>query len=435
MIHMKELLEEEACPCGRGLSYGECCKPNGIHWSRDGDTLHKQYKAAMPSILVDAFEKDKARFVSLFGREPNKENDLVFFDIPAHDNEFFRKGMTFLRNMGLPKEWIYAYYRTDGLMPTVENRKYLSQQDLDLFQEYCREYTELMNSSFDDGSINALLLTSIANKMFEEACDTTLLDLISGLDYFLNYISDRKGFIVSPPNSLKEYASFIAIRAIRAIKSIHMLGISYEAEAIYAIGRSLFECYVYLKNINERDGFFDEEIRPILTSHEYGFEENNGQINYKKMHISRAVNNQDRAKTKVRSLYQLNKCCGPAIDKSIYDYYYRPACQFVHIDAFTARCCFYEEDLYTEFDPSLVAIICTLANAILILEQLAKLPIVPRQQARDLLYLASRHAYKICDCLMMLVVDSEQKEDEYDLLLKRLKMVKNNNWAYDEKRD
>lgn len=412
------------------MSYGKCCKTVGIRWYRDKDTLHKQYEVRIPREGIDAFEKSAQKFLMLFGREPAGD-DLILFDASAHDNDFFRNGITFLRNLGLPKEWIYAYYRTDGLMPTAENEKYLSKNDLDLFRDYCREYTELMDASFEDGQINILLLTSIANEMFEYACDTTLVYVLSGLEYFLNSISEKKGSIVIPPNSLEEYASFITIRVIRALKSIRMLAISYETESIYSIGRSLFECYVYLKNINNDQAFFAKEIYPILNSHEYGFEVNEGQINYRKMHVSKALKNVKRKKGK--NLYQLNRQCGPTIDSDLYDYYYRPACQFVHIDAFTARCCFYEEDLYTEFDSSLVATICVLATAILVLEQLIKLPLISGQQIKDLAYLTSNCAYEVCDCLMMLAVDPEQSEDEYDQLLKRLRMVDGNSWSFDEK--
>lgn len=315
-------------------------------------------------------------------------------------------------------------------MPTIENEKYLSKSDLDLFRDYCREYSELMEAEFEDGRINTLLLVSIANEMLESACDTTLIHLSSGLEYFLNSVSEQKGRIVSPPNSLKEYASFIAVRAIKAIRSIRMLAISYETESIYSIGRSLFECYVYLKNINNDKTFFAEEIYPILKSHEYGFEVNEGQINYKKMHVSKALNSLKRKRSK--DLCQLCKRFGPEVDSDLYDYYYRPACQFVHIDAFTARCCFYEEDLYAEIDSSLIATICALATAVLVLEQLVQLSLISSQQAKDLMHLTSKCAHGICDCLMVLDVDSEQSEDEYGQLLKRLKMVDGNSWSFDE---
>lgn len=425
---MEELNDEEVCPCGRGALYAECCKPNGIRWYRDGDALRQQYEVQIPQGGYESVEEYKRKFLTLFGREPEND-DLLLFDVSAHNNEFFRSSIAFLRSLGLPKEWIYAHYRTGGLMPTVENEKYLSKNDLDLFKDYCREYTELMDASYEDGQINVLLLTSIANEMLELTCDTTLNHVLSGLEYFLNTVSDKKGRIVSPPNSLKEYASFITIRTIRALNSIRMLVLSYEAESIYSIGRSLFECYVYLKNINSDQTFFTEEIYPILTSNEYGFEVNNGQINYKKIHISKALNDakyKNSKKRKGKNLYQLNEQCGPKIDVDLYNYY-RAACQFVHIDAFTARCCFYEEDLYTEFDRSLVASICTLATAILVLEQLAKLLLVPDQQAKDLAYLAAKSAHGICDCLMMLTVDPEQSEYEYRKLLERLKMVGGNN--------
>lgn len=126
---MKELDDEDVCPCGRGMSYAECCKSNGIRWYRDGDALQQQYEAQLPQEGIESFEKYKQKFFTLFGREP-VDGDLLLFDVSAHDSEFFRKGITFLRNLGLPKEWIYAYYRTDGLMPTIENEKYLSKMIL-----------------------------------------------------------------------------------------------------------------------------------------------------------------------------------------------------------------------------------------------------------------------------------------------------------------
>ena len=426
---MRELDDREPCPCGRDALYGECCKSVGIRWYREGDLLYKQYNAHIPQEGMDFLNENEQKFLMLFGREPTSD-DLIFFDASAHGNDYFRKCITFLRNLGLPKEWIYAFYRTDGLMPTVENEKFLSQSDIELFRWDCHEYTELMDADFGSGRINALLFTSITNEMLESACDNILPSVLSGLEYFLNTVTEKRGGIVNPPNSLKEYASFIAIRVIKALRSVRMLAVSYETESIYSIGRSLFECYVYLKNINDDQVFFDEEILPVLNSHEYGFEVNEGQINYKKMHISKALNSAKRKRGK--SLYRLNKQCGPAIDSDLYNYYYQPACQFVHIDAFTARCCFYEEDLYAEFDSSLVATTCVLATAILVLEQLAKLALISELQARDLMHLSSECAYRICDCLMMLAVDPEQSEDEYHQLLKRLKMVEGNSWSFNE---
>lgn len=426
---MEELADTELCPCGRGIPYGQCCKTKGILWYKDGKVFHKCYGASLSEEALEVFENNRNSFIDLFGREPSND-DLILFDTSAHTNDFFRDELTFLQNLGLPKEWKYAYYRTEGLMPTVENESFLSKHDLTLFREYCHEYTKLMDADCQDGNINALLLTSIANSMFETACDTVLPKILSGLEYFLNTTSESTGSIVAPPNSLKEYASFIAIRTIRALESISLLGVDYKAESIHSLGRSLFECYVYLKNVNDNDTFFDNKVLPILNSHEYGFEILDGKINYKKLHISKVIKSTKRPK--IGSLQQLNSACGPKIDVDLYEYYYRAACQFVHIDAFTARSCFYEEDIYAEFDPSLVAIICTLSIAILVLEELVNLSLTSTQQAKDLEYLVSNCAYSVCDCLMMLVIDSEQVEDEYRQLLERLKMVKGNTWCFDK---
>ncbi|MEF2559941.1 MAG: hypothetical protein U0M96_02445 [Eggerthellaceae bacterium] len=427
-----ECSEEEDCPCGRGLPYGKCCKPNGVQWFTKEEVLYQLRTATLPQEYLSSLSEKEKNFLRLFGRKPEGDG-RVLFDAPAHDNDYFRKGMTFLRNLGLPKEWIYAYYRTDGLMPTVENEKFLSKQDLDQFRDYCCEYADSMSEGFRGNSTSVLFFVSIVNEMFEKACDTVLVDVLSGLEYFLNTVSETAGKIVAPPNSLREYAVFIAIRSIKAIKSIRVLGVCYETESIYSIGRSLFECYVYLKNINNDPGFFLREIYPILSSHDYGFVVDDGEINYRKMHISKALNS--TARTRSKPLYQLNSACGPDLDKDLYDYYYRSACQFVHIDAFTARSCFYEEDLYAEFDSALVAIICALSMAVLVLEQLVDLLLTPDRETKDLRHLVADCSCRICDCLMMLVVDPEQKEYEYECLLQRIKLVNGNKWRYDKDDD
>ena len=84
---MKELDSQEPCPCGRGMSYGKCCKTVGIRWYRDKDTLHKQYEVRIPREGIDAFEKSAQKFLMLFGREPAGD-DLILFDASAHDNDF-----------------------------------------------------------------------------------------------------------------------------------------------------------------------------------------------------------------------------------------------------------------------------------------------------------------------------------------------------------
>ena len=98
--------------------------------------------------------ENEQKFLMLFGREPTSD-DLTFFRRFCSRQRLFRKCITFLRNLGLPKEWIYAFYRTDGLMPTVENEKFLSQSDIELFRGYCHEYTELMDADF--GSVGSML--------------------------------------------------------------------------------------------------------------------------------------------------------------------------------------------------------------------------------------------------------------------------------------
>ncbi len=88
-------------------------------------------------------------------------------------------------------------------MPTVENEKFLSQSDIELFRGYCHEYTELMDADFGSGRIDALLFTSITNEMLEVACDNILPSVLSGLEYFLNTVTEKRGGIVNPSELFK----------------------------------------------------------------------------------------------------------------------------------------------------------------------------------------------------------------------------------------
>lgn len=439
---MKEIGLNEMCPCGRGKKYKKCCRKKGITWSRDEDgSLVSDRKVQMPKELLDSLKDSHNRFYELFGREPNS-NDLIAYDAERHSNSYYKTMMPLLRECGMSEHWIYAMYRTDGLMPTKMNEKYLSRHDLDTFSAYMKEYDEIIEEidRFGDRhqeegpSLSISALVMIGNEIINERISDISTSLISGLNYFLNYLSKDSSDIAAPPYTLAEYVSFVTIRAIQTVNSISKLLEISEPVSIYALGRSLFESYVYLRAINCDDGFFSSKILPSLSFTEYGFEIEDGKINYKKIKAD-SLFGHDAPNRSSKDVPRLKNVCeeyGTDTDEKLRKLFYRYACQFVHIDALTARSSFYEPDLYLEFDESSIATVCALSMATILLQELAQLPITPDQQKADLSFLAGKLAADLCDCFMILISDGEQSDEMYEVFLQRLLEVETNSWECKE---
>lgn len=435
---MKEVDPNEKCPCGRGKKYKRCCKKKGISWFKadDGSFVSKS-SALIPKEHLEAFRRSHDRFCKLFGREPGSD-DLISFDAERHSNSYYKTVIPRLRESGMSERWIYAMYRTDGFMPNAMNEKYLTQYDLDAFAAYMEEYDEIVDEVARLGAGNheeelrvgipALVL--MGNEIIGERINDTVSSLTSGLNYFLNYQNKDRGDIEAPPNSLAEYVSFVAIRTAKTLNLISKLREIAEPTSIYALGRSLFESYIYLKSINCDESFFDNKILPSLSFAEYGFEIEDGALNYKKLKID-SLFGSDAPKRNRRNELKLGNECekhGTRADKELRSLFYRYACQFVHIDALTARSFFYEPDLYMEFDESSIAAVCSLSMATILLEEIAKLPITPDRQRADLLFLVGNLASDLCDCFMILTLDGEQSDEMYEVFLRRLLEIEVNTW-------
>lgn len=436
---MEEVDRNELCPCGRGKKYKRCCRRKGIKWYRDDDGHYiSECDAPIPKELIDALGRSSDRFCKLFGRNPEPD-DLISFDARRHGNSYYKSLIPGLRECGMSESWIYAMYRTEGLMPTARNKKYLTQYDLNKFKSYMEEYDKIERevallggqhqSEGSRISISALVL--MGNKILDERVNEIAARLTSGFNYFLNYQNKRGGSIEATPCSLAEYASFVAIRAVKTLDSMTKLLEIAEPVSIYALGRSLFESYIFLRASNLDKEFFPSKILPSLSLGEYGFEVEDGVINYKKIKAD-TLFGPEAPKRSNKSVPKFGNVCeqyGTTADEELRKLFYRYACQFVHIDALTARSYFYEPDLYTEFDESSIAAVCSLSMGVILLEELANLPITPSQQKVDLLFLEGRLAEDLCDCFMILVLDEEQSDKMYEVFLQRLLDIETNNWA------
>lgn len=436
---MMEIQPNEMCPCGRGRKYKKCCKKQGIIWYREEDGSYTQeYRALMPQEMIEVLKKSRDRFYALFGREPC-DDDLVVFDAPRHSNSYYRSLIPALRKSGVPEKWIYAMYRTGGLMPTKENRKYISQHDLDAFAGYEKEYKGILrevkraeNGTLrDEPHIRVEALVMIGNEIVDAEIKKVAESLQHGFNYFLNCLNKDGGSIKAAPGSLAEYVFYIAIRSDNTIKSIVNLNGINEAGSIYALGRSLFESYVYLRAINCDASFFEVNVLPSLSFSECGIQIEDGAIKYKKIKVDYLFG-EDVPKRNRRNEPKFGIACdkyGTDIDKKLKGIFYRYACQFVHIDPLTARSVFYEPDLYSEFSESSIATVCSLAMGVVLLEEIGKLAITPEQQGADIRFLAGSLAEHLCNCFGFFNLDDEQADEMYKVFLYRLLEVEGNCWG------
>lgn len=122
----------------------------------------------------------------------------------------------------------------------------------------------------------------IGNEIVDAEIKKVAESLQHGFNYFLNCLNKDGGSIEAAPGSLAEYVSYIAIRSDNTINSIVNLNGINEAGSIYALGRSLFESYVYLRAINCDASFFEVNVLPSLSFSECGIQIEDGAIKYKR---------------------------------------------------------------------------------------------------------------------------------------------------------
>lgn len=143
-----EIAEETPCPCGKGKTYGECCKQQGVTYYTDAEgDLSKSIP--MNEELVAVFEQLKEEFEEAFQRPPEGQ-DRVFFSQHLHSPEDQEKEtVEAMLQAGIREELIYCYLKTDGLLLTEDNEHLVDQTDLDEYQAAYEEYFELSEKGLD----------------------------------------------------------------------------------------------------------------------------------------------------------------------------------------------------------------------------------------------------------------------------------------------
>ena len=418
---MKTFIEYDdakPCPCGSQKTYNTCCKLKSIRWGFDeSGALVKQ----LPMSL-ETEEKLKATdhlFEQYYGRKPDKE-DYVFSFTPIYQDELLFKVMKALRLSGIPPEDIYAYYKTDGLLASSVNDQFISEKDKKDYMNYRDEYCKAINEPLAD-AINTIQLTAYGNELLISTFDKVQERLIGSLNDFIHRHSNKPNGIYNyEMQSEVDYLLFSAIKTIKTMKEIALLIDEQIPECIHALGRSLFENYMYLNKINCDPSFFKMKLLPKVDKVHFQFvTKKDKTIDHNKVfHIETG----DIYNIHV-IIAELKKSFKNPEDQVLYDLYYCNSCQYVHVDVLSATNYFSTYDPYDELNPSLQAAISTASISILLYNALIHNRLVSSRFYQDGSYLIRQLTKDLLAAIELVNCDPKHKQPIFSTLLKRLQTL------------
>ncbi|HEM3505870.1 MULTISPECIES: DUF5677 domain-containing protein [Streptococcus] len=416
----KEIGFTDYCPCRSGKSYERCCKLKNIKWTISDTTITRTQ--LLDSDSIEILDEIQRNFKELYGREVKGE-DYIFNFVPNFRNESILRIMETMRMANISEEIIYAYFKTDGLLPIEElNVEKIPDGYLQEFNDFVSEYEEAMSSESED-SINAIQYVAIVNEVMEATLNLVSNQIIMCLTDFI--YRHTYGEVITDfqlENEL-DYCMFSALKTIKTLESVSVLKSEFVAESIYALGRSIFENYLYLCAIHQDKDFFKEKMYPKIDSNAFEFEKySDGRTNY-----NRVINLKtgEIHNTKVLLSDLKNKLKDPR-DRELYYIFYQTACQFVHVDILSAKSYFKCNDPYDELNQSLVASIIINALSLLLLKEICKNREVQNQFKIDCEFLTNQLSRNIVNCLKLIQADKEKSNLIISTLLERFDNVEDN---------
>lgn len=420
MKDKKELSTKSECPCESGKKYGKCCKKKKIKYTKNGEYISK--KIPLNEEVLEAINIQKEKFLEYYGREPQK-GEFIFQFAPIYNDKILLDDIYMLRQIGVEENKIYAYYKSDGLMPNSLNIDLIAEKDIQEYSDLCREFDEQMEECGNDniGIVNYVLTT---NSYIGEQLDYSINALTSSLNDFIRRHSKTNCIREYVMNTEIDYCMFSAIKTIKVLHSIEELIKINIPECIYALGWGIFENYIYICAINANELLFKERLLPKLDRENYNFDVlPNGKINYKKV-----VNKRTGISINVEpKLQELKKFFPYKEDNELYDLFYRTACQYVHVDIMSAKSYFAVSDPYDEVNPSLIAGLIVLTITSFLITEISKNRYVQERFRKDIEYLCGNLNCKFEKCLELAQIDTEHKNDIFELLINRLVKSAENN--------
>ena len=406
-----EIGRSEPCPCGSGKKYGKCCARKKFSFGRDPEgnlvkqlTLSEELRPFLEDVADD--------YRRLYGRDA-EPHDLVFaFRMNPAESPI--RTVPYLRAAGVPEDIIYAYCRTDGLLPVEGHLDVHSEADLAEFTAYRDEYDRLMRCDIaQTAHPSALWYVSTGNDLIGDAARTATEHMQMVLNDFLSRHEVYGGFVNFELRTPLDYCLFSAYKTSRTLDSISRLAGYGMPEAIYALSRGLFENYLYLNAVATDSDFFRGKILPKADRENYTFDVNNGRINY-----NRVVHHTTGEKIVVSTtLTSLLGYTAKISDHELYDLFYRTACQFVHVDVLSARAYFHEPDPFDELDQGLLAWLISVVLTGMIVQALGGIPGVDERFSSDVAFFLNALRDTIMVPIQLADADPEHKNAVYETLI------------------
>lgn len=413
----KEIPFGMLCPCGSGKTYGRCCKKKDFKFVHKDGKIVKQIP--IHDDLIPLLQEADTKFEQYYGRKPS-ENDFVISFAPIYNNEVLLQAVYCMRQVGIPESNIYAYYKSDGLFPCDINIKLLPQKEIQEYESLCEEFEKAMQPP-QNNSISALQFVLLTNPLIRETSEYVICAVIDTLNDYIHRHSDCETILKYQMTTEQDYCLFSALKTLKTLQSIQQLTTAHLTECIYAMGRGIFENYMYMCNINNDSNFFAEILLPKVDQTNYTFARRpDGSINYK-----RVVKNETGEERNINvNISDLVGNLPYDTDKDLYHSFYTMACQYVHVDVMSAKSYFSVCDPYDEVDPALLASLVVGLLSVFLLLQIASNASTQKQYQEDVNYLCCNILLpKISESLLLANSDPEHKNDIFDLLLRRISEI------------
>jgi hypothetical protein len=404
-----ELGRREPCPCGSGRKYGRCCARKTFSFGYNpAGVLVKQHKIGPETADIVRGERD--RYEAFYGRPPAK-NDLLFAFALNPADSIYSLARDLLKGEVVPPDIVYAYCRSDGLLPVEGNLDVVSDADLAEFSYLRDEYDELSAAPEDGNDPTALWFVTNGNGYIAQVLKEALTAMQMVLSDFLARHSEQGSFVDFQIRTPLDYANFSAHKSSKTIRTIGKLREHSMPEAIYALSRGLLENYLYLNTIATDPTFFNEKVVPRADRENFTFAVKDGRIDYNRV-VHQTSGVEQSVWVPTRALLKH----ATTTDRKLFDLFYQTACQFVHVDVLSARAYFYEADPFDELDPASLA---TLVAAVLsgqVIAALSRVPGVDNRMPADIAHFLRTLSKPVSMSIQLADSDPENQNEVWVVL-------------------
>ena len=132
----RNILCNEACPCGSGKKYQRCCYQRGVRWMKD--EKGKFFRVVpLSEEWRQVLQKQRETIVKKHGRDP-RPDERILEEVP-HAEYLEHVMVETMKKAAIRPELIYAYEKT-GRIVTEANQRYLTQAQRAEWQAALEEY-------------------------------------------------------------------------------------------------------------------------------------------------------------------------------------------------------------------------------------------------------------------------------------------------------